>query len=244
MPKNKNIARKSVKDKQAKTQKAVKPTKAKAVKVVVKPKHTFITFIIDYSGSMDSIRAETIEHVNEQIEEIQAKSKDQIVHISLITFNENVSCQFFNESLGKLKPLTLRTYRPSGSTAMLDAVGYAITRMDAEIAELEKDDQAAALIVIVSDGIENASKTWTRQTLARLIRRKQDTKRWTFTYLGANQDLAIIEEMGIPKGNVSAFVADADGMKVATAMSVQSTRSYLSARDIGETQVKNYYSPK
>jgi Mg-chelatase subunit ChlD len=210
---------------------------------VTQPKRTYITFVLDYSGSMQNIRAETIEHVNEQIEAIIADSKGQETHVSLVTFNSQVECKFFNATLDKLKPLTLKTYNPDGWTAMLDGVGYAVERMVSEIPELE-DENSAALVVVVSDGLENSSKKWDRPRLGQLIRKLQDTKRWTFSYLGANQDLAIIEDMGIPKGNICAFVADAAGMRNATAMSVQSTSSYLAARNRGETQSTNYYSPK
>ena len=238
MPKKKISAKKIRQKKKVSKQKRV--SKKKAIKTK-DPLKTYIFFVLDRSGSMESIRAETIEHFNEQIEQIQKDSTKLETKVSLITFNHDVDVKFFNQPLSKLKPITLRSYKPGGGTAMYDAVGIAIDQAEKEIKDIAKDD-VAALVVILSDGQENSSKKYTRADIAERIQRLQDTKRWTFAYLGANQDLSKIQdELNLMAGNVTAFVADVAGMKQATAMSVNSTSQYLSRRSRGITQTTDYY---
>jgi uncharacterized protein YegL len=230
-----------------------KPAKAPAKKVVKKLKvkkvetkanKTYISLILDCSGSMETIRAETIEHFNEQIEQIIKDSKDLETRISLVTFNNEADIKFFNQPLSKLKPLTLQTYVPNGYTAMYDAIGSTLDRMTSEIGDIN-DKNVAALVVILSDGQENNSKKYSAEDIATKIKLLQGTDRWTFSYLGANQDLSEIQKrFNIPKGNISAFVASSSGMKRATAMSVGSTSRYLGLRSAGITYSNDYYGTK
>lgn len=224
-----------------------KATKKKAPKKKAPKKKalkTHIFFVLDKSASMDMIRSETIEHFNEQIEQVQKDSQDMETSVSLVVFDHNVKTQFFNQPLKKLKPLTLKTYQPSGSTAMYDAVGITIDRAEKEIKDITKKD-VAILFIIISDGQENSSKEYNRADIAERIQRLQETKRWTFAYLGANQDLSkVIEDLNLYEGNVQAFVADSQGVRAATAMSVNSTSRYMKSRSLGETQSKNYYESK
>lgn len=227
-----------------------KPVKKSAKKKTSKKSNnkkvgkTFIALIVDKSGSMSSIRAEAIEHFNEQIEKIKEESKDINTYVTLVLFNHDVETKFFNQSVDRLEPLTMRTYTPDGMTAMYDAVGKTIDRMQNEIPELKNKDNAA-LVVVLSDGCENSSKNYTQADIAERVQKFQDTKRWTFAYLGANQDLSVVtDKLNIPRGNVSAFVATKSGMARATGMSVNSTRSYLQSRRIGSTQTQSYYTPK
>ena len=190
---------------------------------------------------MDSIRAETIEHFNEQLEQIQKDSNGMETKVSLTTFDHSVDFQYFAQDLTKLKPLTLRTYLPRGGTAMYDAVGFTIDRAEKEIKDIAKED-VAILMVILSDGQENSSTKYNRKDIAERIQRLQDTKRWTFAYLGANQDLAKIQQdLNIAAGNVQAFVSTSQGMQQATSLSVNSTSKYIKTRSLGITQSSNYY---
>ena len=215
--------------------------KKKTTKKVVEKKtgKTHVAFVIDYSSSMQSIRKETIEHVNEQIDTIRAQAKDMETFVSLVKFNEQVNCDYMHKDLEHLQPLTINSYNPRGSTAMLDAVGYTLDRLAVEV-ELAPED--AVLVVVVSDGQENASHMYDADLVSQRVRKLQKTNQWTFSYLGANQDLATIENMGIPKGNICAFTADSAGMRNATTRSVDSATTYLSARRLGTTSVTGYYT--
>lgn len=201
---------------------------------------THIAIILDRSGSMESIRGETIAHFNEQIETVTKESAGLDTSVSLVTFSSTVEIVFANKSINEVKPLTLKTYTPNGGTALYDAVGIAINGLS-DLQDINKKD-TAVLVIILSDGGENASRTFTQAHIAEKIQTLQDTKRWTFTYLGANQDLAKIQEqLNIPKGNIQSFVADAGGMLKATNMANSSSQAYYANRRIGETQSVGYY---
>jgi hypothetical protein len=91
---------------------------------------------------------------------------------------------------------------------MLDGVGTTLERLEGLAAG--PDDRY--LVCIISDGMENASRRFTYGEIGRTIRRLQGTIRWTFTYIGANQDLSrVTEELGVPRGNVREYQADAAG---------------------------------
>jgi len=226
--------------------KAVKKVSAKKStlggKKPIKIGKTYIALILDSSGSMASIKGETINHFNEQIEQIAKDSVGLDTSVSLATFNSEVDIKFFNNPVNDLKPLTLKTYFPNGYTSLYDAVGITVDRLLAECKDIKKKD-TAVLVVILSDGQENSSQKYTIEDIAERIQELQNTKRWTFTYLGANQDLSKIEQqLHIPAGNISAFVANTAGMAAATNLSVGSSQSYMTSRRLGETQTYGYYS--
>jgi len=238
--KKKAAAKKKVAKKTSKkTSRKKTTTKAK------KPTKTFITMILDRSSSMSSIRQETIEHFNEQVEAIQAESaKGMDTRVSLVTFagDNDVKLEYFNKPLDTLKPLTLKTYEPNGMTAMYDAIGMILNKMTTEIEGIN-DKTSASLVIILSDGNENSSRRFNQQDISRKIETLQTTGQWTFSYLGANQDLAQIErDLRIPAGNIMKFTADSAGTRIATKQSVNSVSNYMRSRSDGVTSSTSYYS--
>lgn len=221
-----------------------KPTKklVKRVKTnkLAKKIKTYVAMILDQSGSMASIKAETISHFNEQLEEIVKNSADMDTRISLVVFNNKVEVKLANVSTATIKPLTNKTYNPNGTTAMYDAIGSTIEMLE-KLKDINKKN-VAVLFVVVSDGEENSSKKYNQEHIANKIKKLQKTKRWTFTYLGANQDLSeVSKKLNIPTGNTMAFVANDAGMLRATAQSVSSMGTYMSERRAGTTQTVGYY---
>lgn len=216
--------------------------KPKAVKVTAKPLKTYVAMILDESSSMGVIKAETIQHFNEQVEQIVKDSAGMDTRVSLTVFGSEVTSVFFDESLDKLQPLTARNYNPNGMTAMYDGIGETIDRMRKEIKDID-DKDVAILMVIVSDGQENNSKKYKQTDIAERIKHLQGTKRWTFTYLGANQDLSVVSAaLNIPAGNMLAFVADSSGMNAASASHAKSLGTYMTSRRSGSTQSHDFYS--
>lgn len=167
----------------------------------------FIAFVIDESGSMQTGKDETIRGINEQIQAIKnqfADSKEIEPIVSLVKFNERVSSVFINKTLSELKEFTDNEYSPNGMTAMYDGVGHMLNILE-QTSEIDKED-STVLIVVVSDGEENASKEHTSATIAERIKKFNETKRWTFTYLGANQDLSVVsQKTNIYAGNTMSF---------------------------------------
>lgn len=219
-----------------------KSLKKKTSKKKIKKPITHIALVVDKSGSMDIIRSETINHFNEQLEKIVEDSKDMDTRVTLTTFNHKVSIDVFDEPVDKIKPLTLDTYVPDGMTAEYDAIGDTIAKMEAEIKDIKKKD-VAVLFVVLSDGHNNSSVKYTETDIAEKVQKLQATKRWTFSYLGANKDISVVaKKLNIPIGNTSSFVPNSAGMIHATGMSVNSTSNYLRSRRMGKTSSKSYYS--
>jgi Mg-chelatase subunit ChlD len=178
--------------------------------VVVDPNHkrrAYIAFVVDESGSMGAGREATIRGMNEQIQMIKNMFKDSQNVAPIVTavkFNETVTPLFVNKTLNELIEFTEDTYRPNGGTAMYDAVGYVLNQLDS--AEGINDDDTTVLVVIVSDGEENSSKEHTSEMIAGRVKSFNETKRWTFTYLGANQDLSVVSQRtSFHVGNTKSF---------------------------------------
>jgi hypothetical protein len=172
-----------------------------------------LAIILDRSGSMESCRDETISGFNEYTQQIRSTSKAAGLdaRLSLTVFNPEVRMPLFGAPLKQLHAMDRKHYVPDGATAMLDAVGQTIKRLEKDAAEI---DVASVLVCIISDGLENASREYTYADIAEHIQRLTATKRWTFTYLGSNQDLSqISQHLNIPMANTSSYVASRHGSR-------------------------------
>lgn len=200
-----------------------------------------IAILLDRSGSMGNIRQEAIDAFNEQVDTMRKESLDMETTVSLVTFSTNVDAPlFWCKDVDVLKKLTPEDYIPQGMTAMLDAVGFTIN-------ELQKlpdanDEDTSFLIIIISDGAENNSKRFSWDSIAEAVAAAEKTDRWTFTYLGANQNLAdVSKRMNINIQNTMAFSADHLGVRGATVTTKDSLSSYYGARRGGSKSVKSFF---
>lgn len=194
---------------------------------------THVAFVLDRSGSMQNIREETVTVVNQQLEKVSEVAD----RVTLVTFSTEVDAPRF---IGAKEPLQTEDYKPLGWTALYDAIGDTITMLQ----QVEQQDEDTAfLVVVITDGQENMSKRFNRSRLASLIKELQDSKKWTFVYLGTKQDLFRIEqELNIPFGNVETFdrdtVADVytNSPKFAAGLS-----SYNTMRGTGGSSMSNFF---
>jgi len=205
-------------------------------------KRTYVAVVLDQSGSMDMMRQEAIDAFNDQIAPIKSmQTEDSEVFVSLIVFSNEPTILFANKSADALFQLDKTTYIPHGWTAMYDAVGLAIETITQK--DTQPDD--AYLCTIISDGEENSSKKYSSERLASIVKELQEGGHWTFTYLGANQDLAVVsQKTGILIGNMAMFCATPQGMNDASKLHTHSTQSYSTSRASGQTQVKDFYKNK
>ena len=133
-----------------------------------------LIFLLDRSGSMETCCDDTIGGFNSFV-------KDQAAlggKLTLIQFDHEYLMSYENKPLGEVEPLTTTTFKPRGSTALLDAIGRAIKECKTE---------SIPTIIILTDGQENSSRTYTKVHIKDLIFERQK-EGWTFMYLGANQD--------------------------------------------------------
>jgi Mg-chelatase subunit ChlD len=165
--------------------------------------------VLDRSGSMSACRAETIAGFNRVVGEVSAAAEGADVRVTLVVFNEEVAFAAFCEPTAALQPLTPETYVPGGATAMLDAVGFALDRFATEVGD---DKETRYVVVVVSDGEENASRRYDYPAIASMINARQSTGRWTFAYVGANQDLSeVSRRMEIPRRNMVCYAPSREG---------------------------------
>lgn len=206
-----------------------------------KPK-TYVTIVLDKSGSMSGTRLQTIEGFNEQIQQIKENAKDQELYTSLVTFNGNVFEHFWCVKAEELKEATTEDYIPNGNTAMYDGIGYALNKLQKTVKD---DEDTAYLVIIISDGEENSSQKFTSSAIREIIGGLQETKRWTFTYMGCNEkDLEqMAKEVNIPVSNMAKWSNASSGE---TKRSLSKARNklgdYYACRSAGQVKAQCLYS--
>jgi hypothetical protein len=167
-----------------------------------------ITFVLDESGSMGHIAQAARDGFNEYLE-------DQISHggrtwWTLTTFNTRPRTRFAAIPGDEVRPLGA-DYSPKGMTALYDAVGRAIVKTREHLKNLGDDRPSDVIFVILTDGMENASRRWTSRQVFDLITEAEDSG-WQFVFLGSNQDSwAVAQNMGIRRGAVVDWAPDAAG---------------------------------
>jgi hypothetical protein len=141
-------------------------------------------FLLDCSGSMESCWDDTIGGYNALVKEQAAFGGT----MTLVQFDHEYNITYNQRPIGEIEPLTRETYKPRGSTALLDAIGRTIKAWSGE---------SSPTIIILTDGLENASTKYTKAHIKDLIHERQKDG-WQFIYLGANQDaFAEAGSMGI-----------------------------------------------
>ena len=143
-----------------------------------------VTFVLDESGSMASDTVDTIAGYNNYVEGL--KSAETPTRLKLITFNtKGIKHGDGYSALDDTPLLDGKSYRPSGGTPLLDAVGEAIQSTDSVLKDSEANP--GVIIAILTDGFENASREYTQRYIKSLVEQKQEEK-WQFIFLAANQD--------------------------------------------------------
>ena len=186
------------------------------------PSH--IWFLLDRSGSMEPLREAVVEGFAEFITEQQAD--DDGGRITLVQFDSTDPQEVVIDGVPvrEVLALTAQQFVPRGSTPLLDAIGQLVERVDGRIAA--GADPADQLVVIFTDGYENASVHFSARQVSDLI---DDRRRsgWTFVFLGANQDsFRTASTMGMAAGSTANWTADATGARDALRRTSRSTLDY------------------
>jgi hypothetical protein len=147
--------------------------------------------ILDKSGSMSSIANAAIAGFNETVGGIrsaQERFKDTQEHfVSLMIFCDCEKTMVYDMvPVEKVKELTSREYRPCCCTPLYDAMGISINALYNAIKDKE---DATAMVTIITDGLENASKEYSGKAIKALVERMKDEEGWNFAYIGTNQDV-------------------------------------------------------
>ena len=219
--------------------------KKKARKPLVTVPHDrpiHISFLLDETGSMQACASNAISGFNEYIGNMQREKVP--VQMTLCTFNsERKNIRYADEPIAKIEPLSGKTYKPDAMTPLLDSVDVIIKRTEETEEKAKKEGKdLAILFVILTDGLENASKEFHQKQIRDLIEKKQKGG-WTFVYLGANQDAWDIgRRMGIVGGATMSYVPTAVGQIIGNTLS-QATVAYShTVRTGGTIGSPNFWS--
>ena len=172
---------------------------------------TEIVFILDRSGSMAGLEADTIGGFNSMIEKQKAAPGD--AYISTVLFDTDRDVIHDRVDIRNVRPMTREDYWVRGCTALLDAVGKAIKHIGTiHKYAREEDRPEKTLFVITTDGMENASRKYTAQQVRKMIRHQKEQYGWEFLFLGANIDAVdTARGLGIDEDRAVNYHSDSEG---------------------------------
>lgn len=178
------------------------------------PNYTAIAMLTDRSGSMNSVADDAVGGINNFLAEQRKLPGKCTVRISQFDDHYEVVC----ESL-PVDDVPEQYLLPRGMTALMDAWGKLITEFGEELAALPEDRRPGNVIfVVTTDGMENASKEWTRERLYAKVKEQQEKYGWQFLYLGADQDAVKIGgSYGVARGQTMSFDNTSAGNQAAYA---------------------------
>ena len=160
-----------------------------------------ICFVLDESGSMYNSVDDVIGGFQKLIDEQKGEKKGECI-ISLYRFSSTVKKDYIGKPVNEVPKLY---YSPGGCTAMNDGVGTAIDEIGKWLSDMNESERPSKnIIVIMTDGQENASKEYNFDTVKAKIKHQEEKYSWTFVYMGTNlQDLKDANRLGIKMRSVS-----------------------------------------
>lgn len=162
-----------------------------------------VNVILDKSGSMASKLNDVIQGFNAYVDGLAREDKVDYL-FSLTLFDTQVAYRDVALPLAQIKKLDVHSYVPGGNTALNDAIGITVRKVDADRPTVDK-----VVTVIMTDGEENSSREWTLDAVKALIDQKEKEGNWTFVFLGAAPDAwAQGRSLGISAANVAQYRAD------------------------------------
>ena len=180
----------------------------------MKKQLTELVFLLDRSGSMFGLEADTIGGFNSMIAKQRREEGEALV--STVLFNTTSMVLHDRVPLSRIEPMTERQYQTGGCTALLDAIGGAIHHIgNVHKYAREEDRPGRTLFVITTDGLENASHAYTADQVRRMIRRQRENYGWEFLFLGANIDaVETAAHIGINRDRAVNYRSDPRGTRL------------------------------
>ncbi len=172
-----------------------------------------LVFIMDRSGSMAGLESDTLGGFNSMLGKQREENQDVLV--TTVFFNQTNQILHDRVPIAEIIPLTKRDYFASGSTALLDAIGDTVQRIRIiHKYAREEDIPAHTLFVIITDGMENASRRFRHDQIKKMIETQKTEKNWEFLFLGANIDtVSVGKQIGIEENRSISFFNDGEGQR-------------------------------
>jgi uncharacterized protein YegL len=148
---------------------------------------TEIVAILDRSGSMNSLATDTIGGYNNFIKTQSELPGD--ANLTTVLFDDEYELLHDRVDIKNVKPITNNEYFVRGQTALLDALGKTIKDIGTKLNDMNESDRPSKVIVLViTDGYENASHKYTNEIIKEMVERQQNVYNWQFLFFGANID--------------------------------------------------------
>ena len=194
-----------------------------------------VVFILDRSGSMSGLEADTIGGFNSMIE--KQKREDGEAVISTVLFDDRTEVIYDRVSINKVTPMTNKEYYVRGCTALLDAVGGAIHHIgNVHKYAREEDRPEKTLFIITTDGMENSSRIYSYDKVKRMVEKEKEKYGWEFLFLGANIDaVSVAGRFGIGADRAIDYECDEEGTLLnyeAISQTVSAMRRYKSKAEM------------
>ena len=187
---------------------------------------TEIAFILDRSGSMQSIKSGTMEGYNSFIFQQKEENETYPVRFSLTLFSSGIEEALASLPVTEVPELNDSNYRPAGNTALLDAIGITIDTLGKRLADTPESERPHKVIVaIMTDGEENSSRQFTWDRISEMIKHQTEVYKWEFLFLGANQDsIATASRMNIDRGSSTNYYQQDRSSRIALRAMSRSVR--------------------
>ncbi len=182
----------------------------KVAEVPQKVMHNLI--ILDESGSMERIKKQALDGVNETIKTIRRAQEEMPCMKQMLTYvtfdslygESDVRTVMDNLPVDEVNDVEERSYCPGGGTPLYDAMGISLAKLQTQVQAGEH-----ALVTIITDGLENASREYSAKAIKSIVSLLRE-KGWVFVYIGANQDaVEVAREMNI--NNAMEYAATPEG---------------------------------
>jgi hypothetical protein len=224
---------------QGKKTKTVKSPAKKKGSAKSAPPVSYIAMVIDRSGSMSRIKKDVVKVFNEQLKTIKENAKTGLpTFISLYTFETKVDKPVYtNKPAAKVEPM--KALVTAGATALLDAVGTAIT--DLGKANGAKNPETSFLVITLTDGYENSSTKY-KKSLPSLIKKVQATGRWSLAFLSPKSGIKALKSLGIPEGNLQDWSTTTKGAREMGERVRRGLDTFFNARRAGKTSVSSFFT--
>ena len=175
---------------------------------------TELVFILDRSGSMRGLEADTIGGYNSLLEKQKMEEGEAIV--STVLFDDEQEVLHDRVDIKNINSITRKEYYVRGCTALLDAVGGAIHHIgNVHKYAREEDRPEKTLFIITTDGMENSSRRYSYDKVKKMIERQKEKYGWEFLFLGANIDaIDVAGRFGIEASRAVNYECDSEGTQL------------------------------
>ncbi len=154
----------------------------------MKNNYVTIALVVDRSGSMEMVRKDTIGGINTFIKAHKDDQEGETT-VTIAQFDNKYEVTHDFIDLKKVKKFTKNSFIPRGGTALLDAIGLTVDNLGKRLSEMSEEERPSKVIIaIITDGQENASREYTKERIAEMIRHQEEVYSWEVMFLGAGLD--------------------------------------------------------